>query len=132
MSNELFDRGLAVRREVLGTDHVNKSIATADAFTMPFQEFVTECCWGKIWTRPGLDRKTRSLLNLAMLSALNRPHELKLHVKGAVNNGCTRQEIQEVLLQVAVYAGAPAALDGFRAAREALQEIDADAPPRKP
>jgi len=113
-----FEDGLAVRRQVLGADYVDRAIAEADEFTRPLQEFVTEYCWGAIWTRPGLPRKTRSLLNLAMLTALNRPHELKLHVRGALRNGCTRGEIMEVLLQAAVYCGVPAAIDGFRVARE--------------
>jgi len=126
--NKLFKSGLAVRRAVLGREYVDKSLASADWFNMPFQELTTEYCWGKIWSRPGLPRKTRSLLNLAMLSALNRPHELKLHVRGAVNNGVTPQEIQEVMLQVAIYCGIPASLDGFRIAREALLEAGAIKP----
>ena len=118
MDTKRFEDGLAVRRQVLGADYVDRAIAEADEFTRPLQEFVTEYCWGAIWTRPGLPRKTRSLLNLAMLTALNRPHELKLHVRGALRNGCTRGEIMEVLLQAAVYCGVPAAIDGFRVARE--------------
>jgi 4-carboxymuconolactone decarboxylase len=113
-----FEEGLAVRRQVLGADYVDRAIAEADEFTRPLQELVTEYCWGSVWTRPGLPRKTRSLLNLAMLTALNRPHELKLHVRGALRNGCTRDEIMEVLLQAAIYCGVPAAIDGFRVARE--------------
>ncbi|HLI11765.1 MAG TPA: carboxymuconolactone decarboxylase family protein [Alphaproteobacteria bacterium] len=131
MPRDLFAKGLATRRAVLGAGYVKKSLAAADAFTMPFQELVTECAWGKVWSRPGLPRKTRSLVNVAMLSALNRPHELKLHLRGAVNNGCTRQEIQEVLLQVAIYAGFPAALDGFRTAHEFFRELDAAAAPAR-
>jgi 4-carboxymuconolactone decarboxylase len=115
-----FDDGLAVRREVLGADYVDRAMAGADELTRPLQELVTEYCWGAIWTRPGLPRKTRSLVNLAMLTALNRPHELKLHVRGALRNGCTRDEIREVLLQAAIYCGVPAAIDGFRVAREVL------------
>jgi len=115
-----FDDGLAVRREVLGADYVDRAMAGADELTRPLQELVTEYCWGAIWTRPGLPRKTRSLVNLAMLTALNRPHELKLHVRGALRNGCTRDEIREVLLQTAIYCGVPAAIDGFRVAREVL------------
>lgn len=122
--SELYDKGLEVRREVLGKDYVDQSIARADDFTRPFQDLVTEYCWGAIWTRKGLDRKTRSLLNLAMLTALNRPHEVRLHVRGALNNGVTREEIQEIFLQAAVYCGVPAALDSFKIAREVFAEVD--------
>jgi len=123
MSETLFDKGLKVRREVLGAEYVDKSFASADDFTRPMQEYTTECCWGKIWTRPGLDRKTRSIVNLAMLSALNRTHELKLHAKAAVQaNGLTKEEIAEVLLQVACYCGVPAGVDSFRSVREAFKE----------
>ena len=126
MSDEsLFDRGLAVRKEVLGEDYVNQSIAGADEFTRTMAEWSTEYCWGALWTRPGLDRRSRSIANLSMIAALNRPHELKLHVKAAVQNGLTRDEIKEVLLQVAVYAGVPAGIDSFRIAREAFKELDA-------
>jgi len=124
MSDELFDKGLAIRRAVLGKDYVDKALAAADDFTMPMQRLVTEACWGAVWGRDGLDRRTRSLLNLAMISALNRPHELKLHVAGALNNGVTREEIREVFLQVAVYCGMPAAIDAFRVAREVFAEKD--------
>ena len=120
MDTKRFDAGLAVRREVLGQEYVDRALAEADDFTGPLQELVSEYCWGAIWTRPELPRKTRSLVNLAMLTALNRPHELKLHVRGALRNGCTRDEIREVLLQAAIYCGVPAAIDGFRAAREVL------------
>ena len=130
--NKLFKTGLAVRRAVLGREYVDKSLASDDWFNMPFQELTTEYCWGRIWSRPGLPRKTRSLLNLAMLSALNRSHELKLHVRGALNNGVTPHEIQEVMLQVAIYCGIPASLDGFRVAREALLEAGAIKPAGKP
>ena len=123
----LFDRGLKVRKEVLGEDYVNKSIAGADEFTRTMAEWSTEYCWGALWTRPGLDRRSRSIANLSMIAALNRPHELKLHVKAAVQNGLTRDEIKEVLLQVAVYAGVPAGIDSFRIAREAFKELDAPA-----
>jgi 4-carboxymuconolactone decarboxylase len=122
---ELFEKGLKVRKEVLGEDYVNKSIAGADEFTRAMAEWSTEFCWGALWTRPGLDRRTRSIVNLAMLGALNRPHELKLHVKGALKNGLTRDEIKEILLQVAVYCGVPAGIDAFRNAREAFNEVDA-------
>jgi 4-carboxymuconolactone decarboxylase len=121
----LFDRGLKVRKEVLGEDYVNKSIAGADEFTRTMAEWSTEYCWGALWTRPGLDRRSRSIANLSMIAALNRPHELKLHVKAAVQNGLSRDEIKEVLLQVAVYAGVPAGIDSFRIAREAFKDLDA-------
>ena len=117
-----FDEGLAVRRRVLGRRYVDESMRTADEFTRPLQELVTEYCWGAVWTRPGLPRKTRSLLNLAMLTALNRPHEVRLHVRGALRNGCSRDEIMETLLQAAIYCGVPAAIDSFRIAREVLAE----------
>lgn len=123
MNKELFDKGLQTRREVLGADYVDASIRNADDFSRPMQELVTQYCWGEVWNRPGLDRRTRSLLNLAMLTALNRPHELKLHVRGALNNGVTKDEIREVLLQAAIYCGVPAAIDGFRVAREVFEEV---------
>ena len=122
MATDLFEKGLEVRRAVLGKEYVDKSISDADDFTQPLQELVTEYCWGSIWTRPGLPRKTRSLINLAMLTALNRPHEVKLHLRGALNNGCSKEEIMEVLLQAAIYCGIPAAVDSFRTAKEFLQE----------
>ncbi|MBV8890332.1 MAG: 4-carboxymuconolactone decarboxylase [Alphaproteobacteria bacterium] len=124
MSGDLFEKGLAMRRAVLGAEYVNRSIANVDEFNKPFQKLVTEWCWGEVWTRPGLDRKTRSMLNLAMLTALNRPNEVRLHVRGAVNNGVTREEIQEVLLQACIYCGVPAALESFRIASEVLKEMD--------
>ena len=122
MNKELFDKGLAVRREVLGAEYVDKSIASADDFNRPMQELVTEYCWGEIWNRPGLDRKTRSIINLSMLTALTRPHEIKLHVLGALNNGLTQAEISEIFLQAAIYCGVPAAIDSFRIAREVFKE----------
>ena len=122
MNKELFEKGLAVRRAVLGAEYVDKSIASADDFNRPMQELVTEYCWGEIWNRPGLDRKTRSIINLSMLTALNRPHEIKLHVLGAINNGLTKAEISEVFLQAAIYCGVPAAIDSFRVAREVFKE----------
>jgi 4-carboxymuconolactone decarboxylase len=124
MDKEMFDKGLKMRRAVLGAEYVDKSIASADDFNMPMQELVTTYCWGEIWNRPGLPPKTRSLLNLAMLTALNRPHELKLHVRGALNNGVSREEIMEVFLQTAIYCGVPAAIDAFRNAREVFAEVD--------
>lgn len=123
---EKFERGLKTRREVLGSEYVDKSVAAADDFNWPMQKLVTEYCWDEIWNRPGLERKTRSLLNLAMISALNRPHELKLHVRGAINNGLTQAEISEVFLQVAIYCGVPAAIDSFRMAKETFKEMNLD------
>ena len=125
-NQQLFDQGLATRREVLGAAYVDGSINNATDFNIDMQELVTQYCWGDIWNRPGLDRKTRSFLNLAMITALNRPHELKLHVRGAVNNGLTRDEIKEVFLQAAIYCGVPAAIDSFRVAAEVFKEIDAE------
>jgi 4-carboxymuconolactone decarboxylase len=122
MSKTLFEKGLEVRKDVLGPEYVEKSLQSADAFNRPMQELVTEYCWGAVWTREGLPRKTRSMLNIAMLTVLNRPHELKLHVRGALRNGCTKEEISEILLQAAIYAGVPAAIDGFRTAREVIDE----------
>jgi 4-carboxymuconolactone decarboxylase len=127
MNPELYEQGLQTRREVLGADYVDTAIAQADDFNRPLQELVTQYCWGDVWNRPGLDRRTRSLLNLAMLTALNRPHELKLHLQGALNNGVTRDEIREVFLQAGVYCGAPAAVDSFRTARELFAALDAQA-----
>ena len=123
MNQELFDKGLKVRREVLGAEYVDNALKNADDFTRPIQELVTQMAWGEIWTRPGLDRRTRSLMNLAMITALNRPHELKLHVRGALNNGVTRAEIMEAFLQTAIYCGMPAALDSFRVAKEVFAEM---------
>jgi 4-carboxymuconolactone decarboxylase len=124
MTSELFEKGLKIRREVLGAEHVDASISQADDFSRPLQELVTEYCWGTVWSRPGLDRKTRSLLNLAMLTALNRPHEVKLHVRGALNNGCSKNDIMEVLLQTAIYCGVPAAMDSLRGAKEIFHEVE--------
>jgi 4-carboxymuconolactone decarboxylase len=115
---------LKLRKQVLGADYVERSMASADEFSMPMQELSTEYCWGYVWTRPGLALRDRSLINIAMISALNRPHELKLHLKAALNNGVTREEIREVLLQVAVYCGVPAGIDSVRIAREAFAEVD--------
>ena len=122
---ELFERGLTLRREVLGPDYVDKSLKAANDFTMAFQRLTTEWCWGYAWTRPGLDRKTRSLVNLAMLTALNRSPEIKLHVRGALNNGVTVDEIKEVLVHATIYCGIPAGLDAFKAANEVLKEVGA-------
>ena len=123
MDKEMYEKGLAIRRDVLGKEFVDNAISSADDFNRPLQELVTQYCWGEIWGRPGLDRKTRSMLNLAMISALNRPHEVKMHVKGAINNGLTKDQIMEVLLQVAIYCGVPAAVDSFRIAKEAFKEM---------
>jgi 4-carboxymuconolactone decarboxylase len=120
----LFDKGLEMRRAVLGAEYVDRSIANVDEFNKPFQKLVTEWCWGEVWTRLGLDKKTRSMLNLAMLTALNRPNEVRLHVRGAINNGVTKAEIQEVLLQTCIYCGVPAALESFRIASEVIKEMD--------
>lgn len=122
MDRELFEKGLKTRREVLGAEYVDQAIANADDFNRALQELVTQYAWGEIWNRPGLDRRTRSLLNLAMLTALNRPHELRLHVRGAIANGVTRDEMREVFLQTAIYCGVPAAIDAFRTAREVFKE----------
>ena len=124
MNQELFDKGLKTRREVLGTEYVDASLKNADDFNMDMQELVTQYCWGDVWNRPGLDRRTRSFLNLAMITALNRPHELKLHVRGAINNGLTKSEIKEVFLQAAIYCGVPAAIDSFRVAKEVFKEME--------
>ncbi|OCB57809.1 4-carboxymuconolactone decarboxylase [Mycobacterium malmoense] len=126
MDRETYQRGLHVRSEVLGEDYVNRALADADEFTKPLQDLVTEYCWGAVWGREELPRKTRSMLNLAMISVLNRPNELRMHVRAALTNGVTRDEIREVFLQVAIYAGVPAAVDSFRIAREAFAEADRD------
>ena len=123
--NDLFEAGLKVRREVLGAEYVDASMAAADEFMVPFQRMTTEWCWGAAWTRPGLDRRARSLMNLAMLTALGKPNELKLHVVGALNNGLSVAEIREALLHATVYCGIPAGLEAFRAANQALQDAGA-------
>ncbi len=122
MNKDTFEAGLAQRRAVLGDEYVDRSLANTTDFNRPLQDLVTEICWGTIWTRPGLPPRLRSLLNVGLLAALNRPQELALHVRGALRNGCTQEEIQEVLLQVAVYCGIPAGVDGFRVASEVLRE----------
>jgi 4-carboxymuconolactone decarboxylase len=123
MDKAMFEKGLKIRKEVLGAEFVEKALAAADDFNMPMQELATTYCWGECWGREGLDKRTRSIINLAMISALNRPHELKIHVKGAIRNGLTKDEIREVLFQVAIYAGIPAGVDSFRIAKEALTEM---------
>ncbi len=125
-NSEKFEQGLEIRREVLGAAYVDKSVDAATDITAPLQKLVTEWCWGEVWSRPGLDRRTRSFLNLAMLTALNRPHENKLHDRGALNNGVTRDEIGEVILQAAIYCGVPAALDTLRVVNETYTQIDAE------
>lgn len=121
----LYERGLEVRRHVLGAEHVDRSLQTASDFSFPMQRLVTEYCWGAVWARDALDRRTRSLLNLAMLTALNRSQELAVHVRGAITNGCTTEEIRETLLQAAVYCGMPAGLESFRVAERVIAEIAA-------
>lgn len=125
MTTDSFNKGLEIRKDVVGREYVEASMAGADDFSRPFQELVTAYCWGEVWGREGLTRRERSMLNIAMLAALPRPHELKLHVKGALRNGVTKDEIREVLMQVAIYAGVPTGVDGFRIAREAINEFEA-------
>lgn len=124
MDSETYQRGRQIRSEVLGKEYVDRAITGADDFTKPLQDLVTEYCWGAVWGRDGLSRKTRSMLNLAMTSVLNRPHEMRTHIRAALTNGVTREEIREVFLQVAVYAGVPAAVDSFRTAGEIFAELD--------
>ncbi|HVY58374.1 MAG TPA: carboxymuconolactone decarboxylase family protein [Xanthobacteraceae bacterium] len=126
MDKATYDRGLEIRRSVLGKDYVDTALKNADAFSRPLQDLLTEYCWGAVWGREKLPLKTRSLLNLAMLGALNRRHELKTHVAGALRNGVTQEEICEVFLQVAIYAGVPTAVDAFRIAREVFAEKPAE------
>ena len=125
--SEKFEKGLKTRREVLGGEYVDRSVDAATDFNWPMQQLVTEYCWDEIWNRPGLDRRSRSILNMGMIAALNRPHELKLHVRGALNNGLSREEIREILLQIAIYCGVPAAIDSFRVAQSVFDEIDGKA-----
>ncbi len=124
--SERFERGLKTRREVLGAEYVDRSVAEADDFQWAMQELTTEWCWDGTWNRPGLDRRSRSILNLGMIAALNRPHEFKLHLRGAINNGVTKEELKEVFLQVGTYCGVPAAMDCFRNAREVFREMGLD------
>jgi len=126
MDGDRFEKGLKIRKEVLGAEYVTRSLEQADDFAKPMQELSTAWCWGEVWARPGLARRDRSLLNLAMISALNRPQELRLHVKAALRNGLTREEIREAMLQVAVYCGVPAGMDSTRIARDAIAEYDAE------
>ncbi|MBF4160725.1 carboxymuconolactone decarboxylase family protein [Nocardioides acrostichi] len=127
MNNDLFETGLTNRRAVLGTAYVDASLAAATDFSRDLQEYVTQYCWGDVWDRPGLSFRDRSLVNLGMLTALNRGHEFKVHVRGALNNGVTRDEIKEVLMQTAFYCGGPAALESFRLAQEVFTAMDAEA-----
>ncbi len=124
MDRETYRRGLEIRSAVLGEEYVNRALADANDFTRPLQDLVTEYCWGAVWGRDGLTRKTRSMLNLAMISVLNRPNELRTHIRAGLTNGVSRDEIREIFLQVAIYAGVPAAVDSFRIASEAFAEVD--------
>ena len=122
MDKQTYETGLKIRSEVLGKEYVENAMKSADDFNKPFQEFVTEYAWGAGWGRPGLTRKQRSMLNLAMIPILNRPHELKLHIRGALTNGVTKDEIREIFIHMGIYAGIPAAVDAFRQAREVFAE----------
>ena len=122
MSDALGNQGRAIRAEVIGRDRSEAALANATEFDRPFQDLALRYCWGEVWGRPGLDRRTRSLLNLAMLTALGKPNELKIHVRGAITNGVTRAEIQEVFLQACIYCGVPAAGEAFKVAREVFEE----------
>lgn len=122
MDKKTYETGLGIRTDVLGKDYVENALRTADDFNQPFQELVTEYCWGAVWGRDGLSRKTRSMLNLAMIGVLNRPHELRAHVAGALRNGVSKDEIREVFMQLAIYAGVPAGVDAFRVAREVFAQ----------
>ena len=124
MTNANYEKGLKLRKEVLGAAHVERSLANADEFSKPLQEIVTELGWGAFWSRPGLTRKERSLITLGILTALHRPHELGVHIKGAVNNGCTKDEIREALIHTACYAGFPVTIDAFRTAKKAFEELE--------
>ncbi|MCK1423327.1 carboxymuconolactone decarboxylase family protein [Bradyrhizobium sp. 180] len=127
MDKKMHDKGLEVRKAVLGEAYVNNALTNVDDFNRPFQEMLNEYCWGAVWGREELPRKTRSMLNIAMIAILNRQHELRAHLKGALTNGVTREEIREILMQVAIYGGMPAAVDSFRIAREVFAEIDGKA-----
>jgi len=126
MDDATFDKGLAIRRKTLGDAYVDRALSQADDFTGDLQKLVTTYCWGEVWGREGLDHRTRSIINLAMISALNRPHELAAHTRGALNNGVTKEEIKEVLLQVGIYCGVPAMVDSFRIARDTFATIEAE------
>ena len=122
-AGEKFEAGLATRRAVLGDAYVEASVNSATAYSWPMQQLVTEYCWDEIWNRPGLSRRDRSILNLGMISALGRSHELKLHVRGAINNGLTKEEIREIMMQIAIYCGVPAGIDSFRTAQDVFKEM---------
>ena len=124
MSSKMFEKGISKRRKVLGDEYVDKALASADEFGADLQKLITEYAWGEIWNKESLTDKERSMINLGMIAALNRPHELKLHIKGALNNGLTKDQIRDIFLQVTVYCGAPAGIDSMRLAREAFAEID--------
>jgi len=124
MDKATFEKGREIRSTVLGKEFVEAAFKAADGFNLPMQELGTEYCWGAVWGREGLDHKTRSMLNLAMISCLNRPHELRLHIAGALKNGVSRDEIREIFMQVAIYAGVPAGVDSFRAAKEVFAQLD--------
>ncbi len=126
MTSKMFEKGIAKRRKVLGNEYVDKALATADDFGADLQKLITEYAWGEVWNKESLTDKERSLINLGMIAALNRPHELKLHIKGALNNGLSKDQIRDVFLQVTVYCGAPAGIDSMRLAREAFKEIEAE------
>ncbi|MBS1878282.1 MAG: carboxymuconolactone decarboxylase family protein [Actinobacteria bacterium] len=126
MNDELYERGLSIRREVVGAEYVDRSLANADEFSADFQRLVTEYCWGAGWGREGLTRRDRSLLNLVMLGCLNRSAEFKLHLRGALRNGCSKEEIREALMQLAIYAGIPAGVEAFRLAREVFQSVEGE------
>lgn len=125
MDKKMYDRGLEVRTAVLGKEYVDNAMKNVDDFNQPLQDLLNEYCWGSVWGREGLPRKTRSMLNLAMIAILNRPHELKAHIRGALTNGVTKAEISEIFLQVAIYGGMPAGVDAFRTAREVFAQLDA-------
>ena len=124
MDPQTHERGREIRTRVLGAEYVERAAANADEFSQPLQDLVTEYCWGAVWGRDGLPPKSRSMITLAMIATLNRPQELATHIKGALRNGVTRDEIREIFLQVGVYAGIPAAVDSFRIARATFAELD--------
>jgi len=126
MNKSQYDAGMKVRREVLGDAYVDRSLAATDELTQPLQDLVNEYGWGACWTRPGLERRVRSFMNIGMLTALNRPHELSVHIRGALNNGLTREEIVEAVLQTAIYCGLPAALDSMRHVKKVFADVDAE------
>jgi 4-carboxymuconolactone decarboxylase len=123
MEKQMFEKGLSIRRDIFGADLVDKNWAAADDFNRPFEELVNQYCFGEIWGRPGLDRKTRSIVTLSMLTGLNRPNQIRAHVRGAIANGVSKEELQELFLQAAIYCGVPAAVDSFRIAREVFKEM---------